>query len=250
MKVEKEKKLKREKIWIWGIHSVEAALCSGRSVYELLYISSKSERFGRFGGRQCKGGDIDQIVPKGAVHQGVALLTDPSPSLSLEDLDPKKGTVLVLDQVVDPHNVGALWRSAAAFQAQAILFLTQRSANPEKGSSKNSNLDGVITKAASGATEKVPYVLVVNLGRALETLKSKGFFCVGLCETGKILDPKPAFQDLSLALIVGQEGKGLRFLTRQYCDILWKLRVCPDFPTLNVSVAAAVALSELYALKK
>ncbi|ETZ06794.1 23S rRNA (guanosine-2'-O-)-methyltransferase RlmB [Holospora obtusa F1] len=250
MKINTGNKVKSEKIWIWGLHSVEAALLARRHVYELLYVASKAERFSSFGGRACQGFDIDRVVPKDAVHQGVALLTNSVPSLALEALDSKKGPVLVLDQVVDPRNVGALWRSAAVFQAQAILFLKQRSSNFENTALNNHHLQGVIAKAASGAIDRVPYVCVVNLGRALEFLKKRGFFCVGLCQTGQVIDPKYAFQDLGVALVVGQEGKGLRSLTRQRCDLLWRLNVCPEFSTLNVSVAAGIALSELYAIKK
>ncbi|PPE03501.1 TrmH family RNA methyltransferase [Holospora curviuscula] len=233
--------LKKKEIWIWGLHSVEAALKAKRPVYELLCIPSRAERFKCFGGRSCSISHIERVVPRDAVHQGVALRTNPSPCVILEDLNPKRGPVLVLDQVVDPYNVGALWRSAAAFQAQAIIFLTQRSVQP--GHLKH---EGVVAKAASGALEQVPYVSVVNLSRALEELKRLGFFCVGLCETGELLDPNQIFQGLGVALVVGQEGKGLRLLTRQQCDILWKLRVCPEFSTLNVSVAGAIALSQLY----
>ena len=235
------KTLPLERVWIWGVHSVKSALEAKRPVYELLYTPSKKEQFECFGGRSCSTSYIERVIPKDVVHQGVALQTNASPSMLLEVLDPTKGPVLILDQVLDPHNVGALWRSAAAFQAQAIVFLTHRSMKP--GSLKPG---GVVVKAASGAVDRVPYVSVVNLSRALESLKKQGFLCVGLCETGKIVDPKEEFQDVGVALVVGQEGKGLRLLTRTHCDLLWKLQVCPEFSTLNVSVAGAVALSQLY----
>ena len=232
-----------KRVWIWGVHSVKSALEAHRPVYELLYTPSKKEQFERFGGRSCSTLDIERVIPKDAVHQGVALHTNSSPSMLLEELDPQKGPVLILDQVLDPHNVGALWRSAGAFQAQAIMFLTQRSMKPG-----NLKPEGVVVKAASGAPDRVPYVSVVNLSRALEVLKKRGFLCVGLCETGRTINPQKEFQDLGVALVVGQEGKGLRMLTRTHCDILWKLQVCPEFSTLNVSVAGAVALSQLYSM--
>lgn len=229
----------KEKIWIWGVHSVEAALRKGRAVYQLCYTPQKADYFRGFKGEVCSVQELAQHLPKGVIHQGVALLTEHSGRVELEDLCSHKGPILVLDQVVDPHNLGALWRSAAAFEAQAIIISTDRSAQ----------VCGVVTKAASGAVDHVPYCSVVNVSRTLEVLKKKGFFCVGLCETGENLNPRKVFQDVGVALVVGREGKGMRLLTRNCCDMLWKLNVSEDFSTLNASVAGAVALSNLYALK-
>ena len=223
--------------WLWGVHSVKAALHAGVKVYELYYVAQKSEQFEAFGGQIVSVQQIEQYVPKGAVHQGVVLRTSSGPTILLEDLSPENGTVLVLDQIIDPHNLGALWRSAAAFGVQAIVFPEDRS----------TVVCGVVSKAASGAVEYVPCARVTNLARALQQLKKQRFFVVGLTELGQELDARTAFLDVGVALVVGSESTGMRPLTQRHCDVLWKLRVSSQFSTLNASVAGAIALSELYA---
>lgn len=177
---------------------------------------------------------LDGLLP-GAVHQGVVLDAAPLPETSLEALlasEPK--LLLLLDQVTDPHNVGAILRSAAAFGADAVL-LTDRHA-PGQG--------GVLAKTASGALEHVPLITVVNLARTLESLRATGYWCIGLAEEG---DQDIAAHDLSgkTALVLGAEGEGLRRLTRERCDVLARLPTQGAIGSLNVSNAAAVALYEV-----
>lgn len=177
---------------------------------------------------------LDGLLP-GAVHQGVALDAAPLPETSLEALlatAPK--LLLLLDQVTDPHNVGAILRSAAAFGADAVL-LTDRHA-PGQG--------GVLAKTASGALEHVPLITVVNLARTMATLRDAGFWCIGLAEEGA---QDIAAHDLSgkTALVLGAEGEGLRRLTRERCDALARLPTQGAIGSLNVSNAAAVALYEV-----
>jgi 23S rRNA (guanosine2251-2'-O)-methyltransferase len=222
---------------MWGVHAVEAALKMGRHVYELYYLPQKADQFQSFGGKSVSVQQLEKFVPKGVVHQGVVLCAGPAPTATLDTLSPEKGTVLVLDQIVDPHNLGALWRSAAAFGVQAVVIPEDRS----------SSLCGVVAKAASGALEYVPCVRVTNLARALEQLKKQGFFVVGLDESGQELNPRVTFLDIGVALVVGREDKGMRPLTQSHCDVVWKLSVSPQFSTLNASVAGAVALSQVYA---
>jgi 23S rRNA (guanosine2251-2'-O)-methyltransferase len=181
---------------------------------------------------------LERLLP-GAVHQGVALRVEPLPEPDLETLCDElaarpAATVLLLDQVTDPHNVGAILRSAAAFEADAVL-LTERNAAPESG---------VLAKAASGALDLVPLVRVTNLARAIEALKAAGFWCIGLAEEAT---QTLAEADLSgrVALALGAEGEGLRRLTRERCDLLVRLPTGDAMPSLNVSNAAAVALYEL-----
>jgi 23S rRNA (guanosine2251-2'-O)-methyltransferase len=170
-----------------------------------------------------------RLTPE-AVHQGLLAEADPLPSPALEEIEPA-GIVLVLDQITDPHNVGAIARSAAAFAANAIVTTARHS--PEA--------TGVLAKSASGALEYVPLVVVQNLARALGALKQRGFLVVGL-DTDGTVDLAAASIRSPLALVLGAEGKGLRQLTLSTCDVVARLDVPGRIRTLNVSNAAAVAL--------
>jgi 23S rRNA (guanosine2251-2'-O)-methyltransferase len=176
---------------------------------------------------------LDSLLP-GTVHQGIALDAAPLPETHLNDLLAKQPRLLVvLDQVTDPHNVGAILRSAAAFGAEGVI-LTERHAP---------GMTGTLAKTASGALEHVPLVPVVNLARALEQLREAGFWCIGLAEEG---EKSLGAHDLSgaTALVLGAEGDGLRRLTRERCDALAKLPTQGAIGSLNVSNAAAIALYE------
>lgn len=184
--------------------------------------------------------DIDRLVPPGSVHQGAVLEVRPLEETAIEDviaaaeLAGESACVVVLDQVTDPHNVGAVLRSAAAFGALAVL-VTERHA-PE--------VTGVLAKSASGALDVIPLARVANLARALDQLRDAGFWSVGLAEEG----PQPlSALDLSgrIALVMGAEGPGLRRLTRERCDALARLPTGGPIGSLNVSNAAAVALYEV-----
>jgi 23S rRNA (guanosine2251-2'-O)-methyltransferase len=178
---------------------------------------------------------FSRLLPEGAVHQGIAMevapLDDPSWS---ELMDQPSGVIVVLDQVTDPHNVGAILRTAKALGALGV-FMTERNAPP---------LSGVLAKAASGALELLPIWQVTNLARTLDELRENGFWTVGLDERApKVLSK--ADLPPKLALIMGAEGEGLRRLTQEKCDFMTKLPTDPEFPTLNVSIATALALYEL-----
>jgi 23S rRNA (guanosine2251-2'-O)-methyltransferase len=177
------------------------------------------------------------LLPEDAVHQGIAVAADPLPRRELADLlaEPRGGAsvIVVLDQVTDPHNTGAILRSAAAFAALAVVV-------PEHGTAP---VSGALAKAASGALETVPLVRAGNLARALERMKAAGFWCVGLeAEAPQSM----ASLDLPerVALVLGAEGGGLRRLTREHCDFLARLPT-QGHASLNVSNAAAVALYEI-----
>jgi 23S rRNA (guanosine2251-2'-O)-methyltransferase len=165
-----------------------------------------------------------------ALHQGLLIEADPLPSPAIEELAPE-GIVLVFDQITDPHNVGAILRSAAAFAVAAIVTTARHS--PEA--------TGVLAKSASGALELVPIVMVTNLARGLAALKERGFLLIGLDGSG---DTDLAATPLSapLALVLGAEGKGLRQLTRTTCDRIARLDLPGAIKSLNVSNAAALAL--------
>ena len=165
-----------------------------------------------------------------AVHQGLLAEADALPALELEDIA-AEGTVLVLDQITDPHNVGAILRSAAAFGARAVIITARHS--PEA--------TGVLAKSASGALELVPMVAVQNLVRAIAALKERGFLTVGLDSEAET-DLGAASLREPLALVLGAEGKGLRQSTRDICDIRARLELPGAIKSLNVSNAAAVSL--------
>jgi 23S rRNA (guanosine2251-2'-O)-methyltransferase len=178
------------------------------------------------------------ILPEGAVHQGLALAVEPLAELDLDDVlrlgTTGRRVIVVLDQVSDPRNVGAVLRSAAAFGALAVV-LAVHGAPP---------VSGALAKAASGALEQVPLVRAVNLARALGRLKQAGFWICGLDENA----PQTlAALDLGdqVALVLGSEGGGMRRLVREHCDYLARLPTRSAQPTINVSSAAAVALYEL-----
>jgi len=233
--------------WIYGHHAVLAAIDNPkRRIRRLLQADPNAEKAAVGGSDRplprweaVDRAILDRVAGRESVHQGVAAQVDPLPEAEIEDLaglatDKADAVVVILDQVTDPHNVGAILRSAAAFGALAVI-LTERNAAPESGT---------LAKAASGALEIVPVVRVTNLARAMEQLKAAGFWCVGLAaEAERTLGE--ARLSGRIALCLGAEGPGLRRLTRAHCDLLAKLPTQGPIDHLNVSNAAAVALYEL-----
>ena len=228
--------------WLYGHHAVAAALNNpARRAERLLATANAAERLKR----DCPKARpeiverpaIDAVLPPGAVHQGLALLATPAAAPSLEDLladGPADALLVVLDQVTDPQNVGAILRSSAAFGARAVIVPRRHAPS----------VTGVLAKAASGALEHVPLIEVGNLDRALRQIKQAGFWCLGL-DAAADRSIAEAGLDGRLALVMGAEGSGLRRLTAERCDILVRLPTRGPIGTLNVSNAAAVALYEL-----
>jgi 23S rRNA (guanosine2251-2'-O)-methyltransferase len=230
-------------VLIYGFHAVREAIRAGRRKLLELYATPEAaaklaDDIARVGLRPhlAEGRDITLRLGPGAVHQGALLEALPLPALDLSDIETKSGIVLVLDQITDPHNVGAILRSAAAFGANAVI--TTRRHAPE--------MAGVVAKAASGGLEHVDVITVANLAHALERLGDDGYLRAGL-------DPEAAHSlaDVPLpdkvALVLGGEGKGLRRLTRERCDFLVRLETPGVIKSLNVSNACAVALALLRA---
>jgi 23S rRNA (guanosine2251-2'-O)-methyltransferase len=235
--------------WLYGRHAVEAALANParhcRRLVALRETAAEAEallrgaraRRPRAGVEVIERRALEKMLPHGAVHQGLALVAEP---LAAGDLDtllataPTPGmtqTVVALDQVTDPHNVGAILRSAAAFGTLAVIV-------PEHGAP---SITGALAKAASGALERVPLLRVANLARALEKLKAAGFWSLGLDEHA---ERTIAELDLPerIVVVLGAEGPGLRRLTRENCDFLARLPTRSAMASLNVSNAAAVTL--------
>jgi len=239
-------------VWIYGTHPVSEVLRNKyRIIRRLIAVSEGQKQLASefvslisMRGQPLVPEALDRhaferLLPAGSVHQGIAALVEPlTPPDLLEICDAAESSgsslLLILDQVTDPHNVGAILRSAAAFGAQAVI-VTERNAAAESG---------VLAKSASGALEHVPLVPVTNLARAMVQLKEAGFWCIGLgAEGGETL----AEIDLSgrVALVLGAEGSGLRRLTRDNCDKLARLPTQGPIGQLNVSNAAAIALYEV-----
>ncbi|MBS0517492.1 MAG: 23S rRNA (guanosine(2251)-2'-O)-methyltransferase RlmB [Proteobacteria bacterium] len=226
--------------WLYGRHPVLAALANPeRRIEKLLATKEVAERHAaEFGSRAqvVSREELAQRLPPGAVHQGLAALVAPLEEPAIEDLLARCGEdalVLALDQVTDPHNVGAILRSAAAFGV-AGLVVTERNAPADTG---------VLAKSASGALEIVPMVRAVNLARTLDQLKEAGFWLYGLDERG---DTSIGALDLRgrVCIVLGAEGEGLRRLTAEKCDRLVTIPTQPVLAALNVSNAAAVAAYE------
>ena len=223
---------------IYGFHSVEAALKAPRRELIRLYATAaaaerlKPEIDAR--GVETRVMNLEEIsarAPRDAVHQGVLLEARPLAPIDLSELPPK-GLVLVLDQITDPHNVGAILRTAAAFAVDALVTTERHS--PE--------FSGALAKSACGGLEHVPIASVTNLARALAEMGDMGYWRVGLDSEGPApLEEIPLSRPL--ALVLGAEGKGLRRLTRERCDALARLDLPGAIKSLNVSNACAIALA-------
>ena len=222
----------------WGKHAVAAALDNPNRKVLKAWSTADAATFMNFPKElpvvRAEAPDLGRMVPHDAPHQGVVIEVEPLEDIWLDDVladAPERATLLVLDQVTDPHNVGAILRSAAAFGAIGIVT-QDRHAPPESGA---------LAKAASGALERVPWVRVVNLARALEEIAAAGFWRIGLAGEATT-ELKDALGPPRVALVLGAEGPGMRANTREHCDALAMLPISDAVESLNVSNAAAVAL--------
>ena len=226
---------------LWGYHAVLEALRSPRRTpLRILATAAAAERLATE--IEARGltptllatEEITRRVPRDAVHQGVVLEARPLEALDISDV-PDEGTIVVLDQITDPHNVGAILRTAAAFDI-AALVTTERHAP---------DMTGVLAKSASGGLEHVPIVSVGNLARALDSLGKRGYQLIGLDSEGTV-PLEQVVPSAARALVLGAEGKGLRRLTRERCDVVARLDMPGAIKSLNVSNACAVALTVLH----
>lgn len=229
----------------WGRHAVEAALDNPRRVIKKISITREAlatiEIPDDIPVVISDVADLGRVIPREAPHQGMVADVDPLPDIWLgEILDQQSDRpLLLLDQVTDPHNVGAILRSAAAFDAAAIIT-QDRHAPPESG---------VVAKSASGALEIVPWIRVVNLSRALDDIADAGYWRIGLDgDAGDELES--AMGTGKIALVMGAEGEGLRQNVAAHCDALARLPMSSKMESLNVSNAAAIALYAEYTRKR
>ena len=231
--------------WLYGLHAVQAALANphrklGRAALTPRAIETLGEKLlKRVQVETLEPGAIDRLLPPGAVHQGAALEAWPLKSRDLAEILAEPGTqarrvVLVLDQLSDPHNVGAILRTAAAFGVTAVV-VQDRHAPPQSGA---------LAKAASGALDIIPYVEVVNIARALDELASHGFWRIALAGDGES-SLAQAVPTGDVALVLGSEGAGIRRLVREHCEASAFIPISRTMESLNVSNAAAIALYEL-----
>jgi 23S rRNA (guanosine2251-2'-O)-methyltransferase len=228
------------KLWIWGTHAAKAALGNPRRhIFTILAsrnaYSQLDQTAMKLAGSPVAPQRITDSLPAGAVHQGLAVEVAPLPAISLEQILTRgSGPIMVLDGITDPRNIGAIFRSSAAFGARAIIA-QDRHMPP---------LSGVLAKTAVGAVEILPFIPVVNLSRTLEALADANVQTVGLAgetETSiaDIKDQRP------VALVMGAEGKGLRPNVRKHCETIARIPIAPQMESLNVASAASIALYEI-----
>jgi len=231
--------------WLYGLHAVQAALANprrklGRAVLTPRAIETLgSKLLARVRVETSDPQSIDRLLPPGAVHQGAVLETWPLKSPDLDEILDRPATgrriVLVLDQLSDPHNVGAILRTAAAFDVTAVV-VQDRHAPPQSGA---------LAKSASGALDLIPYVEVVNIARTLDQLAERGFWRIAL--TGDAdMSLAEAIPRGDVALVLGSEGSGIRRLVKEHCEASASIPISGAMESLNVSNAAAIAL---YALR-
>ena len=227
---------------IWGRHPVVAALANParKGMGRLLATQERAEELASGGlnnGHQIEimdGPALARMVPPGAVHQGLVFKVAPLEGVTLEEIaEPAEGVIVMLDQITDPQNVGAVFRSALAFGAKGIVVQDRHSPA----------LAGALAKAAAGATERLPCVRATNLSRALERLADLGWRAVGMDGSAEMtldqaLDARPT------VIVMGSEGDGIRRLVAEHCEVLAKIPMPGGFESLNVSNAAAIALYE------
>lgn len=228
-----------EVVTLYGAHAVREALKSGRRKLLSLYATESAlpriadlAKAAGLDPRLVDARELSRRLGQDAVHQGLLLEARPLPEADISDIENRSGVVLALDQVTDPHNVGAILRTSCAYGVDALIVTERHS--PE--------FTGVLGKAASGALEHVTIVSVVNLARALDALRDRGYSVVGLDSEGAApIETVPLTRPL--ALVLGAEGKGLRRLTRERCDVIARLDLPGPIKSLNVSNACAATLS-------
>ena len=236
--------------FIWGKHSVLAALESGRPINRIWCTSeirSSEKFFILLKEIKNKGVLVEEVtwsrisqITRGAIHQGIALQVSYTKTLTLKELislskvNKTTPVLICLDGITDPHNVGAIIRSAEAFGCSGLILPQRRSAG----------ITGTVSKVAAGALENLPISRVINLNRSLQSLKDEGFLVVGLSEKAK--DTIYKFKEnVPLVIVIGSENKGISLITQKYCDYLMKIPLIGRTTSLNASVAAGICISHL-----
>lgn len=224
--------------WLYGLHPVQLALANAARHKGVLLGTgtalAKLRVSAKMNAKTVEGAELDRMLPPQATHQGVALAVQPLTPPPLEQILAAGKPLVMLDQVTDPQNIGAILRSAAAFGAGAVIVQEKHSPGE----------NATIAKIAAGALEAVPYLPVTNLSRCIEEAQKAGYWAVGLDGTAEKALAQCNLSAKTL-LVMGAEGAGLRRLVSEHCDILAKLPIAPEMESLNVSVAAGIALYTL-----
>ena len=242
------KKTPSSHYWMYGQHAIQYALLNPRRrIHQCIYLPKTDKNILKDLPAHIPTSEVDkdtfqELMGPDAVHQGMAIEVSPLESVSLESFVAQEESpqlLMILDHVVDPHNVGAILRSCAVFGVKALLMT-------ERNSPKESS---TLAKIACGALDLVPLIYVSNLAQTIKTLQKHGFWTVGLAEqsTTPLHDVNWSGK---MAIIMGAEGDGMRPLTREHCDILAYLPTASSFSTLNVSNAAAITLFEAFKSQK
>ena len=233
-----------DRVVLYGRHATFEALKNPLRKIQKVLITAENEAelkkdFSEISYQIVQKKEIEKILPPNAVHQGFALFTKPLAPVFLEDLlqassHKEKCVVLILDQVTDPQNIGAIMRSAAAFNAAGIIV-----------QDKNAPLEtGAMAKASAGTIEFMPLIRATNLSRAIEQLKKAGFWVIGM-DGYATQSLKDINKNAKIAVVMGSEGAGMRRLIQESCDLTVRLEMNPRVESLNVSVAAGIVLYEL-----
>ncbi len=239
-----KKNKQKSTFWLYGHHVVMAALRNENREKIEIRLTNESgidkKLLKNLPVKVVSKQELDSLLPPGAIHQGVALSVKPLEPVYIEDIvrltqSKERSVLLILDQVTDPHNIGAILRSSAAFNADAVIL-------PDANAPEET---GTLAKSACGALESIPLVRVANLVRAIQELKDAGYWVLGLdgYATQFITDNKLPNKTV---FVLGSEGEGMRRLTAEKCDYTIKLPISDKMESLNVSNAAAIALYEFY----
>lgn len=239
----KKPKNNNSRLYIYGKHPVMAALNNPRRKCKVLFTTKiiweeLKSSYPNITAQLKDSKELDSMLPIGSNHQNIILEVEPLKQLALEDIlenteNQKTSCLVILDQVTDPHNIGAIIRSAAAFNIDAVIL-------PENNSPKENN---TIIKTSAGACEAVPMVHVTNIAQCIKALKQEGYWIIGLDgNTDTLLNP--CIFSEKIAFVMGSEDTGMRKLTRENCDYIAKINISPNAESLNVSNAAAIAMYE------
>ncbi len=233
----------QKNIWIYGKHSCITAILQGKTQNILVTKNTLEKNLKILTSNKIKyqvveKSEIESLLDHDAVHQGIAALISNSISINIEDVIEKQdnvSTIIILDQVVDPHNIGAVIRSASAFSVDAVIITANNSPTSI----------ATIVKSSSGTFFLTPLVQIINLATTIKLLKKHGYWCYGMDGTADLNINKVEFPKKSV-IIMGSEGSGLRTLTKKNCDDLIKINMSNKVESLNVSNAASIAIHEIY----
>ncbi len=237
---------KNQYVWIYGYHSVAQALKNTKRKHKTLLITKESydkhqttisPLAPNINIQISTKAKITELLPKGANHQNIALHTSNPSKTDIEEIlttNSSQSTVLILDQVTDIGNIGAILRSAAAFEVDAVVLTRHHAPN-----------HSIISKTASGALETVPLIYVNNIASTMRQAKQQGYWCYGMDEKSSTALQQVQF-DRKCVIVLGSEGSGLRRLTKEQCDCMVRIPISANVNSLNVSNAAAIILHSLY----